>query len=174
MQQTLLALAAILVFSFYALGRHRTDNDVDRRAISVEVELAATDAAQAQMAVLESLAFDEDDVGRTGVRRTPPTSGLGPDSGELAPLAYDDIDDWHGRVDTVSVAVGVGALRFVVATEVGFVDTLAPDTPSALPTLAKETRVLVSEVADAPLDRAPVRIDLRRVVTPASVAASAR
>lgn len=174
MQQTLLALAAILVFSLYALGRHRTDNDVDRRAIGVEVELAATDAAQARMAVLEALAFDEEDVERTGVRRTPPTSGLGPDAGETTTLAYDDIDDWHGHVDTVSVAVGVDALRFIVTTEVSFVDTAAPDTPSATPTLAKKARVFVHEVPETALDRAPARVDLRRVVTPASVAASTR
>lgn len=174
MQQTLLALAAILVFSFYALGRHRTDNDVERRAINVEAELAATDVAQGQMAVLQALAFDEEDVDRSGVRRTPPSSGLGPDGGETTPLAYDDVDDWHGQVDTVSVTVGAGELRFAVATDVAYVDPSKPDSTTASATLAKRARVIVVEVPDRPLDRAPARVDLRRIVTPASVAASTR
>ena len=41
MQQTLLALCAILVFSIYALGRHQADTHVERSATAGEVGPAA-------------------------------------------------------------------------------------------------------------------------------------
>lgn len=174
MQQTLLALSAILVFSVYALGRHRTDNDVERRAVGIEVELAATDVARARLAAIERLAFDEDDVAQTGVRRLAPTSGLGPDAGEGSPGTYDDVDDWDGAVDTVAVDLGAGSLRFAVAVEVDYVDLAAPDSVVATPTLAKRVRVWVEEAAGAETDRAPAQVDLRRIVTPASSATLVR
>lgn len=174
MQQTLLALSALLVFSIYALGRHRSDNDVERRAVGAEVELAATDVATGRLAAVERLAFDNDDVERAGVRMTLPTSGLGPDADEPTRDAYDDVDDWDGARDTVSVAVGTGSLQFAVAVEVDYVDLNAPDTVVATPTLAKRVHVHVEEVEAGPSDRAPATVDLRRIVTPAASATRTR
>lgn len=174
MQQTLLALAAILVFSVYALGRHRADNDVERRAIGIEAELAVTDVALGRLAAVERLAFDEDDVDRAGVRQSPPTSGIGRDAGETAPAHFDDVDDWAGLSDTLAVAVGTDSLRFAVVVDVEYVDLGSPDTAVSTPTLAKRVRVRAQEITAGPSDRPPATADLRRIVTPASSASRVR
>lgn len=170
MQQTILALAAILSFAYLSLGRQRHDIDVERRTLEVETELAATDAAQAQMSAMERLAFDEDDTGATGVRTVPSSSTLGPDAGETGPSSYDDVDDWDGYDGTVSVPVGQGTLQFRLQVSVRYVEDLQPDSLAGTPTLTKQLLVQVDELPTAGTDRAPVQAHLRRVVTPASVA----
>ena len=170
MQQTILALAAILSFTYLALGRQRHDNDVERRAMEVEAELAATDVAQAQMGAMERLAFDEDDTGQTGVRTVPSSAPIGPDAGETDPSSYDDGDDWDGHDGTVSVPVGRDSLRFRLRVSVRYVQNLQPESPAAAPTLTKELFVRADEIPPAATDRPPAQAHLRRVVTPASVA----
>ena len=170
MQQTILALAAILAFAYLALGRQRHDNDVERRAIGVEAELAATDLAQAQMSAMERLAFDEDDTGRTGIRTVPSAAPLGPDADETDTAAYDDVDDWHGHTSIVEVPVGQGAFRYRLRVRVRYVRDRDPSQGSGNATLTKELFVRVDEVPPAATDRPPAQAHLRRVVTPASVA----
>lgn len=174
MQQTILALAAILSFTYLALGRQRHDNDVDRRTIAIEAELAATDVARARMSVLERMAFDEDDYNeagelRSGVRMTAPTSPPGREESRVDD--YDDVDDWDGYEDEVSVPVGQGALRFDVRVDVQYVrddDPMRHSGGSA--TLTKEIVVTAVEDQEGETDRPPATATLRRVVTPASVA----
>lgn len=175
MQQTLLALAAVLTFSTYALTRHHTDRDVTRQAMGAEAELAAADIARARLAQIERYAFDEEDVDRTGIRRAAPSSEIGPDGGEEAPIAYDDVDDWDGHTETVAYALGVDSLHFDLAVSVRYVVPTSPSTPSATPTLAKEVTVRVDEVVTgARAGRQAVQTTLRRLVTPAGSAASNR
>ncbi len=175
MQQTILALAAILAFSTYALTRHRADQEVELHAMGAEAELAAADIARTRMAQLERYAFDEDDVDRTGVRQSAPTSGIGPDLGEVAPIAFDDVDDWDDYTETVPYALGVDSLHFTIAVHVQYVVPNAPSTSSATPTLAKEVVVRVDELGvNARSGRRAAEATLRRLVTPASIAASTR
>ncbi len=170
MQQTILALAAILSFAYLALGRQRHDNDVERRAIGIEAELAATDVAQAQMSAMERLAFDEDDTGRSGVRTVPSSAPLGPDDDETDTAAYDDVDDWHGHSTIVDVPVGESTLRFRRRVRVRYVRDRNPSQGSGNATLTKELFVRVDEIPPAETDRPPAQAHLRRVVTPAGVA----
>lgn len=170
MPQTLLALAAIFAFAFLALGRQRHDNDVERRAISVETEQAAADVARSRMSDLSTYAFDEQDVGRTGIRTQPSSAALGPDAGESSASDYDDVDDWNGFATGTAVAVGADSLRFAERVAVQYVRNEDPSTPSASATLTKEVLVEVTEVLPLQSDRPPVVVRLRRVVTPAGAA----
>lgn len=169
MPQTLLAIAAIFCFALLALGQQRHDHDLTRHSVAMEAELVAVDVARAQMTRIERLAFDEDDVGRQGIRTQPPPTAIGPDDAESGPATFDDVDDWNGFTEQVAMPVGMGTLRFQTVVSVRYMDNLAPSTPSATATLTKEIRVMVVEVQVGPSDRPPVQASLRRVVTPASI-----
>jgi hypothetical protein len=187
MQQTILALAAILAFSYYALSRHRDDADAERRAVSSEIERALTDAARNRLAEIEAKAFDEQDLGAQSVRFTPPTSAIGRDAGEDTPAAFDDIDDYASlnallggpetRVVSVSSArrdgPSAGDVTFALTVSVRYVNASNPSVASAVPTMAKEVHVRAVEAGPvrARGGRPPLSVDLRRVYTPAGMAA---
>lgn len=186
MQQTILALAAILTFSFYALGRHHEDADLERRVITSEVERALTDAARNRMAEIERLAFDEADVTVARLRNSPPTSVIGRDAGETTVAHFDDIDDFAhltavlGGPEMHSVRIDAGRrdgpsasdVQFALTVAVRYVDPQIPGLASSVPTMAKEVHVRAVEVLPAgrPSRRPPVVADFRRVYTPAGMA----
>ena len=175
MQQTMLALCAVAVFSIYALNSTRDEAAMDLRAVTSEGERAAEAVARERLAAAERVAFDEQDIGRTtGVRITPPTSRNGPDAGETAPAHYDDLGDFHGLAETRAADTigGPGGLLFDVSYVVRYV---APSTlaaaAAAVPTLANEFAVSVVEVPSAATRGRPqVRVTLRKVFTPAGMA----
>ncbi len=179
MQQTILALAAILAFSYYALSRHRDDADTERRAVSSEIERALTNAARNLLAEIEAKAFDEQDVGTQSLRTVPSTSVLGRDTGENTRFDFDDIDDYAslnallGGPEMRAVPVGTGTAEMAITVSVRYVQPANPSVASATPTMAKE--VLVQAVENVPTGaragRPPLRADLRRVYTPAGMAA---
>ena len=177
MYQTLFALAAVVAFAYYAQGRQRTDNDVERNAIAIEADLAAADLAEARMAEVYDLAWDEEDTGEESKPkrsvRAVPGSGIGPDfnayGDETSPDLYDDLDDVHRDSTREAVEVGAGALHYTVVTTVGYANEAQPsqDSPGNLPTRAKWVRVRVREVLPegGVTGRPPVDVRLRKVLT---------
>ena len=174
MPQTLLALAAILALSTFALGQQRHTSSLDRGAQQREVDLAATDLARSWVGGIMELAFDEADVGQNGVRFTTDSlsTTMGPEPGEFTINDYDDVDDFHLLTNDPpyadSVAWDGSALPFTVTVTVDYVDLTDPDTPVGTPTLAKRVAVTVRERADAPLGRPLALATLRGIVSPAS------
>ena len=168
MQQTLFALAALLVFSLTALSEHRSFASSEHRAVVGNLELAASDVASGYLVRALGRAYDEADVlpeaplRLTTVGLTPT---LGPEVGETL-ATYDDVDDFHGLALTDSMLFDGSGLRFDVAVTVRYVDPANPRTGSATPTLAKEVVVTVVERSPAG-NRPPARCTLRRVVTAA-------
>ena len=182
MQQTLLALCAVLVFSIYALNSTRDEAASERRAVTSGAEGAAAEVARGRLAAAERLAFDEVDVGRDegagggGIRMTPTASPVGPDEDEADAAAFDDLDDLHGLVEERAAPPGRdadGMLRFTVTHAVRYVHatTLAA---SAVPTLAKELTVRTVEITAGQTGRPPVAVELRKVFTPAGMASFRR
>lgn len=172
MPQTLLALCAILAFTYFAMGSQRHDADVDRRAQALEVERAATGVARARVGELERFAFDDEAADRAGVRITPSPDALGPE--EPSALLYDDIDDWDGTSETEVITIGGGTLTFLVSVSVGYVQDLAPSQPSSTPTLTKEVVVTAVEQPAGAIDRPVATATVRRVITPAGAASALR
>ena len=176
MQQTLLALCAVLVFSIYALNTTRDEAASERESVTSGAEGAAAEVARGRLTYAERLAFDEVDVGRSqggggGIRMTPTSSPLGPDEGEVDAAAFDDLDDFNGHIEERAAPPGRdadGLLRFTVTHRVQYVNpsTLAP---SAVATLAKEVHVRVVETGPGRGGRPPVAVDLRKVFTPAGM-----
>ncbi len=173
MQQTMLALCAVAVFSIYALNSTRDEAAMEMRAVTSEGERAAESVARDRLAMFERLAFDEQDIGRTsGVRITPPTSLAGPDDGETDMASFDDLDDLNRFAEqrAADAVGGAGTLLFDVTYAVRYV-VPASLAVSAVPTLAKEVTVTVVEVPSATTRGRPqVRATLRKVFTPAGMA----
>jgi hypothetical protein len=172
MPQTFLALLALVLLSTVALGQHRHTAHLDRSAEQRAVELAATDLARAWLAAATERAYDEADVGRSGIRFVTDSLtaliDLGPESGEIWPADFDDVDDFHGLATTDSVGWDGGFLPFDVTVAVRYVNPAAPDATAGSPTLAKEIAVTVRERSTGPLERRPVGGTLRAVVSPAA------
>lgn len=171
MQQTILALAAVLIFSVYALSRHEADAGSERVTITAEVETAAARLARQRLHEVLRRAYDEADVGREGVRAQTmgltPSGSFGPDAGESSEASYDDVDDFHGAAQNVSAARNGSTMGFRDSVSVRYFE---PTNPSATPTvaLAKEVTVFVTADPSGFIGTPPVLARLRRVVTPAS------
>jgi hypothetical protein len=178
MGQTLLAVVAILVFSFFALNQHRARASADGAAMGSEVELAAADLARTRLVEAAALAFDEVVIGSTALQVDPNTltlaSAFGPagDPGEDGTAPADDVDDLAGISETVTTLRDGRTgreMRFTVAHAVRYVRADAPGTgvPLSERTLAKEVSVTVAEDVTAGAERPPVRCTLSQVITPA-------
>ena len=174
MQQTILALAAVLIFSLYALTRHESDAGRERITITTEVEMAAAALARERLHEIERRAFDEADVGRDGVRASisglTPRNLLGPDAPEASEAAFDDIDDFHGSA-TADTSVWNGQMvLFRDSISVRYFNP-ADTTASPNQALAKEITVRVRAAPSGYIGSPPVLARLRRVITPTSGAA---
>lgn len=168
MPQTLLAVCAILAFSLFALNQHKANERIELAAIGSEIELAATDVARDQLTLITSFAYDEADVGSSALRTD--ISGLspiGPDGGESDRSLFDDMDDFHNYIDTLSVDWHGTDIDLMVTAEIRYVDPNNPDQTSASPTLAKEVAVIVAELDENHAGRAQVIVQLIQVLTPA-------
>jgi hypothetical protein len=175
MQQTILALAALLAFSVYMLSRHGVEADSERIAISAEIEMAATDIATERLSEVLASAFDEADIDRESNRST--TDGLSTigtaDADEPDESAFDDVDDYHGRTRPVLRRWQGGDLVFTDSVSVRYVDpaNLEGSLPAGTTSLAKEVTVTVFAAPAGFVGRSPIGARLRQIATPASQAA---
>ncbi|MEM6326756.1 MAG: hypothetical protein AAF791_06505 [Bacteroidota bacterium] len=171
MQQTILALAAILIFSLFALSRHESDAGRERIAITTEVETAAAGIARERVHTILSRSFDEADIGREGARtRTAgltPTSSFGGDMGETGEATWDDVDDFHGDTRTETVQWNGRPLEFESTVSVSYFNP-ATSTRTTGQALAKEITVTVTAAPAGYIGTPPVAATLRRVITPTS------
>lgn len=169
MQQTLLALVAILVFSYFALSQHTAKASTERVALTAEVEMAGARVARQRLANVLARRFDEADADEGRVRTSPTgLSTLGPDTGETTEADYDDVDDVHGQpARTVTTEWMGSTLAFTDSVSVQYLDD---DTlqPVVGPTLTKEVTVTVRAVSQGFIGRPPVAATLRQIVTPSS------
>lgn len=177
MPQTLLALAAILMFSFFALSQHEASADAERFAITGEVEMAAGRLARQRLATVLSRKYDEADVDTDGTRTDEVglSTVLGPDDGvtsELVEADFDDVDDFHGRPAQVASAPWMDesiaftdsvAVRYVTV-DVGTVGVAT----SASPTLMKEVTVVVRAAPQGFVGTPGIAATLSQIVTPSS------
>lgn len=153
------------------MSQHQANAELEQVAIASEIELAATDVARDRLVAITSQVYDEADVGSTDLRRDivglTPAAAFGPDASETAPSLYDDLDDYHNFLDTVSVAWHGSSLEFAVTAEIRYVNPNEPDISSPSPSLAKEIAVRVTEIRQTEAMRPQVVAKLVHVITPA-------
>ncbi|MEZ4700063.1 MAG: hypothetical protein R2834_07015 [Rhodothermales bacterium] len=133
MQQTLLALGALLIITTIAMNQQRSIFMLQRTAHVRELEAAASDYAQRRLSELSSYAFDEARLGMstliTDVVDLTSSGSFGVESGETAGdiSTFDDIDDFHGYVDsTVVHTLSNETYRLRASYSVQYVDASNP------------------------------------------------
>lgn len=173
MPQTLLALCAILMFSFFALSQHSAKADTERFAITAEVEMAAGRIARQRLATVLAKDFDEVDVGVTRVRTSPTgLSAIGPDNadGEEAIEAdYDDVDDFDGSSVLVTSDWMGQSLEFASEVSVRYVRMTATGIQgSSAKEVSKEVSVTVRAAPAGFVGTPEIAATLSQIVTPTS------
>jgi len=142
MQQTILAIGALLIIMTTAMLYQRSNMLTQELAYIRQIEVAAEDAARTKLEGLATLAFDETVVGSPGVvpdlNTLTASASFGLDSGESYPLIIDDVDDYHGIKDTIwhSVSANADSFSFVVDYTVKYLTT--DNVVSAAQTTQKE------------------------------------
>ena len=145
MKQTLLAFLAMSLFSLLALSQQRVALKYHGMVYGRDIEIAGVDMALNWMSNIEGAAYDEADTGKNGNPRTK-TNGL--------TLVY----QFQGR-----------AYPFNLKVDVQYVNPANPSQYSANPTLTKEVTVAILEPDTLVIDRAPVKIEIKRVFSPAQL-----
>jgi hypothetical protein len=165
MNQTLLALGALLIITTIAMNQQRSILLLQRTAHVREMEAAAKDYAKFRMSQLTSFAFDEARLGMTTLNTDTgdltDSGSFGVEAGETAgsPGTFDDIDDFHGYVDsTVTHTLSNETYRLRATYEVQYID---PSNPSTVPgTSFKSTvkRMIITIESRETLDEGSLRI----------------
>ena len=148
MQQSILALGALLIIMMTAINHQRSTLLVQEASYIREMENAAADLAEMRIeSILNLASFDESTAG--GITSLPGNTNslsntLGPESGEAGPSdsqntlgTFDDIDDFHGFQQSYWHTLGADSFRFVISYSVQYVN---PSTGAAAgaPSFAKE------------------------------------
>lgn len=175
MQQTLLALVAILIFSFFALSQHEVRADAEVTALSAEVEMAGARLARERLADVLSRRFDEQDESHTRARTTPlgltAAADLGPDADETLEADFDDVDDFHGRPARVLETEWMGQrVTFTDSVTVRYIEYGASGAFEEVDarTLMKQVTVYVRAQPDGFVGTPPIAATLRQIATPTS------
>ncbi len=175
MKQTLLAFLAMSLFSLLALSQQRVALKYHGMVYGRDIEIAGVDMALNWISNIEGAAFDEIDTGKNGNPRTK-TNGLtsadalGPEMQDFLDNSYpDDLDDFNG-IDTLMVYRFQGRnYPFKLKIDVQYVNPINPSQQSPTPTLTKEVTVAVLEPDTLLVDRAPVKVEIKRVFSPAQL-----
>ena len=147
MQQTILAIGALLIIMTTAMLQQRSSMLTQELAYIRQIEIAAEDAARMRLEGITTLAFDENLVGLPGLPTNPiailePPGNFGLDANDLG--IADDIDDFHGVRDSIWHTVSSDSLRFVIEYSVGYLDTVGDS--SAIPTETKEIEIMIESL----------------------------
>ncbi|MFK7847310.1 MAG: hypothetical protein AB8G77_18590 [Rhodothermales bacterium] len=175
MKQTLLAFLAMSLFSLLALSQQRVALKYHGMVYGRDIEMAGVDMALNWITSIEGASFDEVDTGTSGNPRTNTTGltssdALGPELQDFQNSeGRDDLDDFNG-IDTSYVYVFQGRdYPFKLKIDVQYVRPDNPNLMSATPTLTKEVTVAVSESDSVMFERPPVKVEIKRVFSPAQL-----
>ena len=148
MQQSILALGALMIITMLSVQQQRSSFMVLEGMFLRELENAAADYAKKRTEeILDSVSFDESRVSSseldTDVATLTAAAGFGPDVNEDDVASYDDLDDYHTYQETVTHVLSADTFRFNVSYDVRYVNPDNPSSTALTPTLAKEFSILV-------------------------------
>lgn len=141
MQETILALGALLIITLIAINHQRSTILIQEQVYLREISHARDDLG---IKLLQSIVNEEEfDENTKNISSIPtdlsiltPAAGFGPDSGEHDMADFDDIDDYHGYRTTVTHVISADTFRFDVDFSVYY---LTPqDSISSVQTVTKE------------------------------------
>ncbi len=138
MQQTLLALGALLIVTTISMNQQRSIFMLQRTAYVRELEAAASDYAQMRLSEVASRAFDEARLTMTTLNTDVSDLTVSASFGVEGPEAagnegdFDDIDDFHGYIDsTITHTLSDETYRLRESFTVEYVDPTSPGTTPA-------------------------------------------
>lgn len=166
MQQTLLALVAMLIATFLSFNQKQAVVQHQSQVVRAEMEQMALGAAGQAMQVIQSRAFDRATVGVPSDSIVPTSEFEDPGSiqggildcaafegedGENGEDACDDVDDFYGDTATISFAFPGGSFDFKVDMRVRYVNSDLQPTGGAKTNRKK----IILEVQDNPTSGEP-------------------
>ncbi len=136
MQQTILALGALMIILVTALNHQKSVIMIQEASYVREIESAALDLAK--LTIEENLIqteFDQNWLGEVVFPSSPTeltsANTFGPDSGETNKTLFNDVDDFHNFSETRTHSIGSDIFNFNVSYEVSYINTTTGDTTSA-------------------------------------------
>ena len=145
MQETILALGALMIIMLIAVNQQRSAIQFHEQVYVREISQARDDFAISYLeGVINQKRFDEATIPLTEIPTdvTILTSVLGPeDASENADSTFDDIDDFHAYRDTFDHVISADTFRFDVTFSVNYITEF--DSVSVARTFVKE---IVAEV----------------------------
>ncbi|MEM8488368.1 MAG: hypothetical protein AAF564_22655 [Bacteroidota bacterium] len=171
MQQTMLAMGALLILVTLSMNQQRSAFLVQKSAYLREMESAAADFAKVRLhEVTEQAFFDEARVNMaildTGVSDLTPPASFGTDPSEDATniADFDDLDDFEGFVDTTMHQLNLE--QFQIRSEFSVRYVQASDGKGVtFPTLAKEVQIEATVLDRIGEAQAVVRLQKMVVIT---------
>lgn len=124
MQQTILALGALMIIMLTAISHQRSAIMIQEMSYVRELENAALSAAKTRAdSIFISTAFDERWVGREHIPDRPdrltPSNQFGIDSGDTF---RDDLDDYNNLTVSYSHVIAQDTFRFIMNHSVTYID----------------------------------------------------
>jgi len=165
MQQTLLALLALMLATFFNFNQMKAELQNQRQVVRSEMEQMALGVGMQTMEVIRARAFDEATLGGTEDRITDPTEfrssfGGGKDckafNEDNSGQSCDSVGDFHKMTpSTVAFETPEFDMEFTVEVEVRYVNPSMQVLPG--PTFRKEVVVRVQDAGDDPFLAEPIR-----------------
>ena len=149
MQETLLALGALMIIMLIAVNQQRSTIHIHEQVYIREVSQARDDfAVRLLEGISNEMSFDELTMALTDIPTNVSSLSdlLGPDSGETVDSTFDDIDDFDAYRDTFIHVISADTFFFDVTFSVTYIDD--DNTITASKTFAKEISALVTPLQD--------------------------
>lgn len=139
--QSLLIIGGLLLFSFLALTFQNSANETLTTNFENEALVTGEAIGQSILETVQLKAFDEKTVSVSVDKASDLSTNLGKESGESAETSFDDIDDYDGYKNTISLT-RLG--NFEVAVDIYYINQAKPDTSVTSPTFSKRIDITIT------------------------------
>lgn len=125
MPQTLLAIAAVMVATFFAFQQQRSVIDTRMQMIRNEIATSATGVAVDRLSEIGAMTFDDATKSEAKIFSSGSLTASGVFTADAPPI--DDIDDFHGSTVNRFRVFGGDTLWYGVQTSIVYADESNPD-----------------------------------------------
>jgi|GEM_PF-4755290 len=149
MQETLLALGALMIIMLIAVNQQRSTIHIHEQVYAREISQARDDfAVRLLEGISNEMSFDEQTMALTDIPTNVSSLSdlLGPDLGETVDSTFDDIDDFEAYRDTFMHVISADTFFFDVTFSVTYIDD--DNTTTTSKTFAKEISALIAPLQD--------------------------
>lgn len=139
--QSVLIIGGLILFSLLTLTFQKSANEALATNFENEAMVTGEAIGQSILETVQLKAFDEKTVSAAVEKASDLSTTLGKESGENAETSFDDIDDYDGYNNTISLT-RLG--NFDVAVAVYYINQATPDSLVTTPTFSKRIDVTIT------------------------------